>query len=440
MKKRLFQILGIVMVTVLVMSSTTACFEEKTDKETNSHIEFSEESETTEKFSSEAVEEYSEEEGIVVTTAEEFVEAIAPDTTIVVNASYLNLTEYIAEIWELDRESWNADHEYVQIEECYDGALLVIQNTDGLVITGATEQYADTEIVVEPRYADCLKFVNCNNITLSYMTIGHTDQGDCEGDVLTFLSCQGIYLDTMDLYGCGVYAISALEGSGEFTIENSVLRDCCNGAFEIWGAEGGFYFTDCTLTGSLGIPYFDGGENSWIEFYGCTFGQRETEGLFFSDAIYADEDCVWSEDIEYYPEYGYDGEEYYYEEDFENEYEGDEGFMDLSPINFKAVLVEGYDLERTWDGMFKQDLDTDNITFFTMEENDYANVIFRGDGTGEMDLYGSVSEFTWERMGNHTVKIYADGQELLADFFEQVDDEGMVWMKIQMGDTMLWFS
>lgn len=110
------------------------------------------------------------------------------------------------------------------------------------------------------------------------------------------------------MYGCGVYAISALEGSGEFAIENSVLRDCSGGAYEISGAEGGFYFTNCTLTGSLGIPYFDEGYDSRIEFFGCTFGQKETEGLLFSEVIYADEDCVWSEEIENYPEFGYDGE------------------------------------------------------------------------------------------------------------------------------------
>lgn len=437
MKKRFLQMLGVALATALMVSSMTACFGIKKGDDNVSEEDIYETMDDMDEYDDDDMETGDE---IVVTTAEAFVEAIAPDTTIVVNASYLNLTEYIAEIWEQDRESWNADHEYVQVEECFDGAQLVIQNTDGLVITGATEQYADSEIVVEPRYADCLKFVNCNNLTLSYMTIGHTDQGDCEGDVLTFLSCQEIYLDTMDLYGCGVYAISALEGSGEFTIDDSVLRDCSSGAFEISGAEGGFYFTGCTLTGSLGIPYFEEGENAWLEFYGCTFGQKESEGLLFSDAIYADEDCVWSEDIENYPEFGYDEEEDYYDEDFENEYEDDEGFMDLSPSNFRAVLAEEYGVEGyTWDGMFRQDINTGSITFFTMEEADYANVTFWDDGTGEMDLYGSVSEFTWGYAGNHTIKISANGQELLADFFEQIDDEGSVWMKIQMGDTMLWF-
>lgn len=438
MKKKLYQLLGLSLVATLIMSTATGCFGLKKEKDEDSDIEISEEIEA---FDSDDEEELETEEGIVVTTAEEFVEAIAPETEIIVDASYMNLTEYIEEIWEQDREGFNAEHEYVQIEECEDGAQLVIQDVEGLMITGATDQYADTEIVVEPRYADCLKFVNCNNINLSNMTIGHTQQGDCMGDVLNFISCHEVYLDTMDLYGCGVYGISAKEGSGDFMITYTVLRDCSYGAFNISEAEGGFIFSDCTLTGSLGIPYYDDGENSWVEFYSCTFGQKETEGVMFSDTMYADEACVFSEDIENYPDYEYDPEyDPEYDEDFENEYEGDEGFMDLSPENFNLVFPQEYGLEGTyWDANFRQNATTGKLAFFTGEENDYVVIDFFDDGTGTIDMYGTEEEFTWKYVENHSVELKFSNKTWKADFFEEVENEGFVWMQIRVDNEILWF-
>lgn len=440
MKKRLLQTIGLALVTALVMSSTTACFGLKKDKQEDSDIEISAEIDEFETDSEE--EEFDAGEGIVVTTAEEFVEAIAPDTMIVVDSPCLNLSEYITEIWEQDREGWNAEHEYVQVEECYDGAQLVVQNVDGLNITGSTTDYADTELVVDPRYADCMKFVDSTNISFSYITIGHTEQGDCMGDVLKFINCQDVYLLSIDLYGCGVYAISATSGSGEISVMDSTLRDCSGGAFYIEGAEGGFYFTNCILDGSLGIPYFDENEASWLEFYGCTFGQKETEGLIFSDVIYADEECVWSEDIEYYPEYPEDGEyeEDDYGEDYEDDYEEDEGFMDLSPENFKSVSLEEYDFySYYWDAMFIEDVASGDIEYFTGTENDYFNLCFWDDLTGSMDRYGTESEFTWSPAGGNVIEINAGGEILRAEFVEEVENEGSVWVKIKLGEQILWF-
>lgn len=61
------------------------------------------------------------------------------------------------------------------------------------------------------------------------------------------------------------------------------------------------------MTGSEGYPYFDENENTWVSFYECTFGKNETEYIYYSEGMYH-EDCVWSDEAEFYGEYGYDVE------------------------------------------------------------------------------------------------------------------------------------
>lgn len=45
------------------------------------------------------------------------------------------------------------------------------------------------------------------------MTMGHTEQAHCAGNVLNFSECKDIELNNMELYGCGVYGIGAYSGN-----------------------------------------------------------------------------------------------------------------------------------------------------------------------------------------------------------------------------------
>ena len=238
---------------------------------------------------------------VTVTTAEELLEAIGPNREILVSGRQMNLSDTLQNMWDQNGSAWNAEHKYVQLQECFDGVELVIQDAENLRIAGASENPADTELVIDPLYGAVLTFKNCRNVELAGLTMGHTQMGECTGNVINFSRCENALLQQLDLYGCGVYALSA-QDSGNFHVRESVLRDCSMGPVDIEGGSGFFRFYDCSLTGSEAYAYYDGIEDTQLYFNRCTFGPKETEYFWFREDLEA-VNCSWSEDIEIYPDY-----------------------------------------------------------------------------------------------------------------------------------------
>lgn len=240
---------------------------------------------------------------VFVSTSEELINAIAQNTNIVIKSGFYNLSNDIADIWKMQGETRNELNDHVKMRECYDGAELVITDLSYVSIRGETGKPNDTEIVVAPRYAAVINFEHCSNIDLSGITMGHTETGDCSGNVLDFSECQNINLKSMDLYGCGVYGIGAKNGTGNIYVSNSTIRDCSNGPMIVADADGTFEFTNCTLTDSDGFGYFEKTDDCSLAFRNCTFGYWETSYFMFLEDIIT-ENCTWSEEY-IYPEYGY---------------------------------------------------------------------------------------------------------------------------------------
>ena len=238
---------------------------------------------------------------ITVNSAEELLEAIGPDVTVVLESGYYNLSEYIEDVWAKEGEDWNRNHPYVQLQECFDGVEAVIRRADGLCIYGNDEHL--TEIVTDPRHGRVMCFEECSDLSLFALTMGHTETGDCSGNVVDFYGCQNIMLSAMDIYGCGAFGIGCYEGTGELYVYNSTIRDCAYGALDIWDGTGRFDFYNCTLTGSDAYDQYEKTPDSELAFYGCVFGDNETSYYMFREDIYT-QDCVWSENYSY-PEYGY---------------------------------------------------------------------------------------------------------------------------------------
>ncbi|MBQ8015833.1 MAG: DUF3298 domain-containing protein [Clostridia bacterium] len=240
---------------------------------------------------------------VSVSSVEELFNAVSPNTNITLKKGYYNMSSFVSEVWETQGESWNSSHSYVKLRECFDGAEVIITDVSNLYISGETDNFADTELVVTPRYAAVLSFENCRDFGLSGITMGHTETGDCSGNVLNFSECQNINLKSMDLYGCGVYGIGAKDKTGNVYVSNSTIRDCSNGPMNVDDADGAFEFTNCTLTDSDGFGYFERTDNCTLRFTDCTFGYWETSHFMFLEDI-TTENCTWSEDY-IYPEYGY---------------------------------------------------------------------------------------------------------------------------------------
>ena len=122
------------------------------------------------------------------------------------------------------------DIDNVEVEEVYDGKELIIRDINNVFIKGN-----GSELVVEPRYATVLTFVDCQDIVLEDMKIGHTLAGECSGAVLRFVNCSNIRLKNLELYGCGTYAINARDSN--LYVENCKIHSCTDGALEFCGTK-----------------------------------------------------------------------------------------------------------------------------------------------------------------------------------------------------------
>ena len=243
-----------------------------------------------------------------VSTLEQMIENIAPDTQILLAPGRYNLSDTLTELYAKEGGHFNESREFVRIDETYDGLELVITGVNGISIASESCSAADTEIVTDPRYANVLCFENCSDIGLMDLTMGHSDTGDCAGDVLHFIQCSDIVLSGLDLYGCGVYGINTSECT-LLTCFDSTIRDCENGALELYDAQGRQMLLNCVLTGSGSGGYFyaDDSSDGEFYFYRCTFGERESNSLAFNEWI-TTEDCSWSE-ITAYPDYSEESKE-----------------------------------------------------------------------------------------------------------------------------------
>ena len=162
----------------------------------------------------------SEDGKVHVTTVDEFLAAIAPDTTIYLEPGVYDLsTAAGCGVTETDRYHWDLR---------FDGPSLVITGVDGLTIEGAGAE--SVTIAAVPRYADVLGFERCAGLTLRGFTAGHTEEkGYCTGGVLYFDLCDDAVIDGCALFGCGIMGITA--GScADMNVSNTEIYDCEYGA------------------------------------------------------------------------------------------------------------------------------------------------------------------------------------------------------------------
>lgn len=255
---------------------------------------------------------------VLVSDARGLLEAIAPDTTILLAPGRYDLSAAIEEIRGGDGSAWLEAHPLLSFEDMYDGWGVLVRGADGLTLRGTGE----VELVVQPRQADVLRFERCHDLTLENMTMGHTPEaGACTGDVLDFTDCERITLRALDLYGCGAYGVATLRCS-DLTGEDCVIRDCSYGllraeatlGLRFAGSElrgcGGYNLLDLTLS-SLRFDdcVFENNATLWgflsqaegnaVHFAGCSFGEWESAQLrpfsAESGSVSFDERCVFSE-------------------------------------------------------------------------------------------------------------------------------------------------
>lgn len=160
---------------------------------------------------------------VTVSTIDEFLNAIAPDTEICLAPGYYFLTDAA--------DYGTGSGSYYHWEETYDGYELQIENADNLSIKGAFDETEDgnvllsSAIITTPRYSEVIRFRRCNNATLSGVSFGHTEAGECCGGVLAFELCNDVKINACDIYGCGTVGIEGMNCQN-MLVEDSIIHDC----------------------------------------------------------------------------------------------------------------------------------------------------------------------------------------------------------------------
>ena len=175
---------------------------------------------------------------IEVKSVDEFLSAIGPDRTIVLDG----------ELFDLSTASnyGSIGGEYYFWNQSYDGPELVIHDLSGLTIRGKAEDPSSVTVAAIPRYANVLNFRDCDNITVAGFTAGHTrEPGSCSGGVLNLQNCQTITVDHMRLYGCGVLGIQAANCK-RLAILRTEIYECSQGAGEFFMTDG-IAFDSCDI-------------------------------------------------------------------------------------------------------------------------------------------------------------------------------------------------
>lgn len=188
---------------------------------------------------------------VTVTTADEFIAAIAPNTEIIVDAELIDFSKASG--------YGKTNGEYYRWDDPYDGPQLVITGVSNLTIRSAADDHTINVLSAVPRYAYVMMFENCSNIHVKGLTVGHTEEpGYCLGGVLGFRNSQDILVEDCGLYGCGTVGVMG-ESSKNMQIVNNDIYEC---------SVGGVEFTNCYDVNVDGNTFRDLGGPEF-RVYGC---------------------------------------------------------------------------------------------------------------------------------------------------------------------------
>ncbi len=175
---------------------------------------------------------------VVVSTVDELIAAIAPNTEIVLKDGTYDLSTA--------KDYGTGWSDYYYWSEEFDGPALTISGADNLVIRSESGDVKKCTISAVPRYADVLKFKSCTNVTVSGFTAGHTvEPGYCTGGVLYYEDCDNILVNRCGLYGCGILGVRA-ELCSALAVTGCEIYECSYGGISI-GNSSGIKIENCSF-------------------------------------------------------------------------------------------------------------------------------------------------------------------------------------------------
>ena len=168
----------------------------------------------------------------------------------------------------------------------FDGRQLVVAGMKNLTIEGEGK---GASIIVSPRYAYIFFFLGGKNISLRNLTLGHTEEGYCEGGVLYFYGTEGVTIDQCDMYGCGTEGIGAKEVT-DLTCNRSIIRDC---SYQIMTIDkcNDIDFIACDFYGNKEFSLVNVHGSKDVRFGSCSFHENKGPLLNITGGRVAFDEC-----------------------------------------------------------------------------------------------------------------------------------------------------
>ncbi len=209
----------------------------------------------------------------VVNSVDEFLSALEPGATIQLGEGNFYLDD-------ASDYGHRAGPYYIWTSLGDDQYGLQLQYLENVTILGSGKD--KTKLATEPRWPDVLKLVDCKNVTISGMTLGHTQAAEaCEGGVVYLDHCQDIDLSDLGLFGCGTVGVWGYENQN-VTVKNCDIYDCSSTGISLSQSRN-IKVLDCDLY-SLGKEQpvsaaFDFWSCRNVEVTGCTIRDNYVSNL-----------------------------------------------------------------------------------------------------------------------------------------------------------------
>lgn len=205
---------------------------------------------------------------VTVSTTDELLAAIAPDTTICLQEG----TYLLSRAGDYGHKTGS---EYYSWEGAgYGNYSLVISGVNNLTLRGESADKSAALLMTEPRDAYVLRFNDCDNISLESMTVGHTtDAGACMAGVVSFEDCDVMTVTNCGLFGCGTSGIDCFDSTSLLCTDTDIYR-CSVQGFSLTNTFGAVF---------SGCRFYDCGSEDGISFLSELFGLNDCRDISISD-------------------------------------------------------------------------------------------------------------------------------------------------------------
>ena len=174
---------------------------------------------------------------VTVSDVDELLQAIAPDTHIVLLPGDYDLSA--ASNYALESGSgyysWSQLYDWDESGEHLSGAELRLHDLSNLTISGAGRE--STRLLAVPRFANVLSISGCDNVRIEGLTVGHTVMpGECSGGVIRLEACTNVIIDACGLFGCGTVGVQASDCT-HLSVTDSAIYECSVSAVDIFSCR-----------------------------------------------------------------------------------------------------------------------------------------------------------------------------------------------------------